>query len=67
MKFNSVIPTDMTQEELLVACRELKIAKNWGLTYATISLSNGLDYKLGTDRLGDYQKHLAIITGGSRV
>lgn len=63
MIYNSIVPSEMTQRELKSICADIQIAKNWNLPYATVRLSNGLDYKVDVERHSDYQKEVRTITG----
>lgn len=63
MIYNSIVPSEMSQKELKAICADIQIAKNWNLPYATITLSNGMEYKVDVERHSDYQKEVRTITG----
>lgn len=56
MRYNSIVPSEMTDKELQVAMGHLFVAKSWGLTDVNVSLTSGLDYKLPVDRWADYNE-----------
>lgn len=63
MTYNSIVPSEMSNHELISICGEIQTAKNWGLPYATVKLKNGLEYKVDVERHSDYQKEVRTITG----
>lgn len=56
MTYNSIVPSEMTNEEIRSMCGELFTAKNWNLDHATVKLANGMEYRVEVSRLSDYQE-----------
>lgn len=55
MEFKSIVPSEMTKEEVVSMCGILYTKRSWGLPTATVKLANGLDYIVNVERLTDYQ------------
>lgn len=60
MILKTIIPQDMTQEEIKYVLE--KMVNSDGAEYIQVSLVNGRDYLLDTSRQTDYMKQLNIIT-----
>jgi hypothetical protein len=60
MILKTIIPQDMTQEEIKYVIDAMVISD--GAEYVQVSLVNGRDYLLETSRKNDYMKELNIIT-----
>ena len=55
--YNSIVPSEMTNQELRSICTDIQTAINWGLSEARVYLnSTQLEYKVDVNRLKDYQK-----------
>lgn len=65
--YSSVIPTEMTNEELQSICTEIQTAKNWNQPHALIMLTNGCEYKMDLSRHEDYQNEFKTRTGKTLV
>lgn len=63
MIYSTIVPSQMTQRELKSICADIQIAKNWNLPYATVTLKNGMEYKVDVERHSDYQKEVRTTTG----
>lgn len=59
--YSSVVPSEMTNRELLNICTEIQTAKNWGLNKVKVLLSNGQEYHVPTSRHKDYQSQFKTI------
>ena len=64
MTYSSIVPSQMSNHELQSICGDLQTAKNWGLKTFTVSLGNGLNYKVSTKDLKDYQEEFKTNCGG---
>lgn len=62
-KFKTIVPWNMTQKELRQIVGSLYTAKNWKLTYATVLLDNGMEYKVNVADIDDYRNELITETG----
>lgn len=60
--YSSVVPSELTNNELRQMCTELQTAINWGLNHATINLPSG-EYRNPVDRLSEYQEAYHTKTG----
>lgn len=55
--YSSIVPSEMTNRELLHMCMELQTAKNWNAETITVRLaSNGMEYRVNVSDLPDYQQ-----------
>lgn len=63
MIYNTLNPSEMSQRELKSICADIQIAKNWNLPHATVTLKNGMEYKVDVERHSDYMEKVKTITG----
>lgn len=63
-KFNSVEPSKMNNNELRSMCTEIQTAKNWGLDYGVVVMSDGSVQKINVARHSEYQQAFQTETGG---
>ena len=57
MKYNSIVPSQMTKKELEDMLGELHVAKNWGMTSVEIFLTTSqLGYEVPTVDAEHYQR-----------
>lgn len=62
-KFSTIVPWDMTQNELSQMIASLYTANNWKLPTATVLLNNGMEYKVNVKDIDDYRNELITLTG----
>ena len=67
MTYSSVVPSEMTNKELISICGELQTAKNWGANAVTIQLKNGNAYRMPVYQLKDYQEEVSTQCGATLV
>ena len=55
--YNSIVPSEITNQELRAICADIQTAKNWGLNHATVILSQSdTPYQVPVSRHADYQE-----------
>ena len=67
MKYKSIVPSEMTQDELRAIISDLQIHKNWGCKTATVQLENGFEYVVDVKDIGDYREFIRIDTGNINI
>ena len=58
--YSSIVPSEMTEEELHLLCDRIIVVRDLGLDHTTIKLSNGYYYEVSVDRLPDYVNELIV-------
>lgn len=59
--YSSIVPSRMTNIELIALCKELRFAKILKAPFIFVKLKNGLGYKLELSRYDDYKEQLNIL------
>ena len=62
-KFTTIVPWDMTQNELSQMIASLYTARNWKLPNAKVLLDNGMEYRVNVNDIDDYRNELITLTG----
>jgi len=58
--YNSIVPSEMTEEELHLLCDRIKVVNDLGLSHTTVKLANGYYYEVSVERLPDYVNELIV-------
>lgn len=63
-KYSSIVPSEMSNQELRAMCAELHVASAWGKRHARVYLtSSNMEYDVEVSRLSDYQQQYQTETG----
>ena len=65
--YSSIVPSEMTQDELNSIISELFTAKNWDVDKIVVNLANGADYELEVSRINDYRNLKKTHTGAIKL
>ena len=67
MKLSTIVPTNMSQDELRFLVANLATSINWNLKNTTVNLENGMQYRVSVDDIEDYREELQTQSGRVRV
>ena len=63
IKYSTIVPWNMSQDELLSMVSTLHTAKNWGMTHSKVLLDNGTEYNVDVNDINDYREQLLTSVG----
>lgn len=62
-KYSSIVPSEMSNNELRHMCTELQTAKNWGVKSARVFItSTGREYDVPVANIEDYRRQFKTVT-----
>lgn len=66
-KLNTLVPSEMSKEELLSVCGALQTAKNWNQSEVSFTMMDGTEQIVSVAEISSFRQAFSPITGQTKV